>query len=151
MLINVSLFVIFWIILYGFKISKFIGFVVALLLLVTYFFAYRFNLLIAIRFNKNFFLYLLWLLQEIVKSVWYVSKVIWSPKLSISPKETWIDVSELNNKEKILYANSITLTPGTYSSILQAGKLLVYAIDDSCVIDDEANKRWIARIKKAQL
>lgn len=57
--------------------------------------------------------YIIWLLREIVKSTYKVTKAVWRPKLDIKPAIGWVE-GELSDPEVgIVFANSITLTPGT--------------------------------------
>ena len=57
--------------------------------------------------------YALWLFWEIVKSNWDVFKRIWNPALPIDPSFVTISYTTQSDFGTTLYANSITLTPGT--------------------------------------
>jgi multicomponent Na+:H+ antiporter subunit E len=63
------------------------------------------------------FLYWSWLLKEIVLSAIYLSKIIISPKLLISPQYIKIKSNQKSSLAFSIFANSITLTPGTISVI----------------------------------
>ena len=69
-----------------------------------------------------------WLLKEIVKSAWDVSRIIVHPRLPISP--TWIQVrpSQRTVIGRVTYANSITLTPGTITIEAEGDEFLVHAL-----------------------
>jgi multicomponent Na+:H+ antiporter subunit E len=54
-----------------------------------------------------------WLAREILASGWQVTKIILSPRLSISPTLIDVEASQKTNAARAAYANSITLTPGT--------------------------------------
>lgn len=69
-----------------------------------------------------------WLLWEIVKAAWDVSKLIVDPKLPISPTLVRAPTSQKTNLGVVIYANSITLTPGTISVDVEDGAILVHAI-----------------------
>lgn len=58
-------------------------------------------------------MYLPWLVWEIVKANWDVAKVILSPKMQIQPHTFDTPASQLTEVGRTIYANSITLTPGT--------------------------------------
>lgn len=58
-------------------------------------------------------LYFPWLMWEIAKANWDIAKVILSPKLPIEPHTFDTLASQLTEVGRTIYANSITLTPGT--------------------------------------
>ena len=67
-------------------------------------------------FNAHRYLaYLPWLFKEIVVANLDVTKRVLSPTLDISPTLITVKVSQKTDLGKVLYANSITLTPGTIS------------------------------------
>lgn len=72
--------------------------------------------------------YIAWLLLEIIKSSYQVIKIIWSKNIIISPTYGVINTNLKNNKLKIIYANSITLTPGTFTIKLGPSHLLIHAL-----------------------
>lgn len=72
--------------------------------------------------------YLVWLLVEIVKSSVDVTKRIWSPSLPVSPTMYILKTSQPSELGQVIYANSITLTPGTVTVRLDRDNILVHAI-----------------------
>ena len=56
-----------------------------------------------------------WLLLEIIKANISVTKIILNPQLHLSPNIMEVTVSQKTALGKVIYANSITLTPGTVS------------------------------------
>ena len=62
---------------------------------------------------RGAFTYIPWLLVEIAKSAWGVTKLILHPDLPISPTMTVVTASQRSAAAIATYANSITLTPGT--------------------------------------
>ncbi|MCB1474439.1 MAG: Na+/H+ antiporter subunit E [Rhodobiaceae bacterium] len=71
-----------------------------------------------------------WLLWEIVKATWDVVKIILSPRLDISPTLIRVKASQKSSVGLNIYANSITLTPGTISAALSStdSTILVHAV-----------------------
>jgi multicomponent Na+:H+ antiporter subunit E len=69
-----------------------------------------------------------WLLKEIVKSGWDVSRRILDPRLPISPTLTRFKPSQMTDIGLVIHANSITLTPGTISVEVARDELLVHAL-----------------------
>lgn len=74
--------------------------------------------------------YLLCLIWEILKANIMVALIVLNPKLPISPGIV-ITRNELKHSlMRALYANSITLTPGTITIDLEGDRLLVHAITE---------------------
>jgi multicomponent Na+:H+ antiporter subunit E len=69
-----------------------------------------------------------WLLKEIVKSALEVSKIILSPRLPISPTFVRVKPTQRTSVGLAIYANSITLTPGTVSVEVAEAEFLVHAL-----------------------
>ena len=69
-----------------------------------------------------------WLLKEIVKSAWDVSRIIVHPRLPISPSMGRVKATQRTSVGLVIYANSITLTPGTVSVEVAEGEILVHAL-----------------------
>ena len=73
-------------------------------------------------------LYLPWLLWEIVKANIDVVKVILSPKKSLAPQVFTTKATQTSGLGHTIYANSITLTPGTVTIAVTDGELTVHAL-----------------------
>ncbi len=71
--------------------------------------------------------YFPWLMREIAKSAWAVTKIILHPSLPISPTMTVVRASQKTSVGVATYANSITLTPGTITVGVNGNEL-----DRSC-------------------
>jgi len=69
-----------------------------------------------------------WLMWEIVKANWDVVRCVLSPKLPISPTMIRVKASQKSDLGQVIYANSITLTPGTISVDVADGEILVHAL-----------------------
>ncbi|HXH04035.1 MAG TPA: Na+/H+ antiporter subunit E [Candidatus Competibacteraceae bacterium] len=72
--------------------------------------------------------YLPWLLKEIAKSSWDVSKRVLDPRLPISPTVVRLRAEQRSTVGRVLFANSITLTPGTLTLRLEGEELEVHAL-----------------------
>ena len=72
--------------------------------------------------------YIPWLFKEIVKANMAVVKAVLSPDMEISP--TWVKVKSEHESDlaRTIFANSITLTPGTISVQMDEGEILVHAL-----------------------
>lgn len=69
-----------------------------------------------------------WLAVEIAKSAWGVTRIILSPGLPISPTLVRVKASQKSRVGVNIYANSITLTPGTISVNVDGNTISVHAI-----------------------
>jgi len=72
--------------------------------------------------------YLFWLSKEIIRANFTVVKHIWLDKKSISPTLSTIKISQKTDIGKVIYANSITLTPGTVAIDVIDDEIVVHAL-----------------------
>ena len=79
------------------------------------------------------FRYWVWLLGEIAKSSFDVTKIVLQPKLAISPTLTRIKSQTDSAVGQVILSNSITLSPGTVTLDLDDGELLVHCLTQSGV------------------
>ena len=86
----------------------------------------------------QFMLYVLWLMKEIIKSSIAVSKICWGRGSEITPIYAWIGMKQQCDVGKVIYANSITLTPGTVTIAIKSNKLLVHSITKSSITELKA-------------
>ena len=85
-----------------------------------------------------------WLILEIVKSAWTVSKIIISPTLPISPTMVRFKPKQKTTVGLVIHANSITLTPGTIAIEVTADEFLVHGLTAegaAGVIDSDMDTR----------
>ena len=78
---------------------------------------------------RKIFGYYLWLIKEIIKANITVVKHIWLGEQSISPTLKKIKISQQTDMGKVIYANSITLTPGTVAIDLVDNEITVHALN----------------------
>lgn len=69
-----------------------------------------------------------WLMWEIIKANWDVARCVLAPSLPISPTMIRVKASQKSDLGQAIYANSITLTPGTISVDVSGGEILVHAL-----------------------
>jgi multicomponent Na+:H+ antiporter subunit E len=69
-----------------------------------------------------------WLLKEIVKSAWDVSRIIIHPRLPISPTMVSFRPTQHSSVGLVIHANSITLTPGTITFEAEPHRFVVHAL-----------------------
>ena len=75
--------------------------------------------------------YITCLILEIIKANIDVLKLILSPSLPATPTLLRVKASQTSDLGQVIYANSITLTPGTISVDVANGEILVHALTRS--------------------
>jgi multicomponent Na+:H+ antiporter subunit E len=77
---------------------------------------------------RAFLSYWPWLVKEIFKSAWDVTKRVLDPRLPISPTLLEFAPTQKTDLGLVIHANSITLTPGTIAIEVEHGRFLVHAL-----------------------
>lgn len=75
--------------------------------------------------------YIIWLLVEIAKANWIVTKIILSPRMPIVQHLFSVPCTQKTDLGQVVFANSITLTPGTLTVETDLGYFLVHALSYS--------------------
>jgi multicomponent Na+:H+ antiporter subunit E len=82
------------------------------------------------------FSYFGWLLVEIAKANWAVTKVVLSPKMTMRQHLFMVPRSQKTDTGQVIFGNSITLTPGTITIETEGEEFIVHALNYSP--DDDA-------------
>ncbi len=103
---------------------------------------------VPLQLGGRFWVYFPWLMKEIFIANVNVARVILNPKLPISPVVTHFRASQESDLGKTIYANSITLTPGTITTSIQGQDLEIHALtlkDIDGREEDQMNHRvsWV--------
>ena len=95
--------------------------------------------------NPSLLRYWFWLTIEAIKANIAMAAMLWRPRLEVKPVVARIPTRQNTRMGKVIYANSITLTPGTVTlEIDEANNVLtVHAIDQQLI--DELNNGAIER------
>ena len=80
-------------------------------------------------------LYIPWLLWAIIKANIDVAKRILSPRLPIAPRIVRVNGTQKTDLCRVIFANSITLTPGTVSLDLDEEDIVVHALTEEAADD----------------
>jgi multicomponent Na+:H+ antiporter subunit E len=80
--------------------------------------------------SKALVIYWCWLLKEIFVSNIYVCRLILSPAMPISPTVIALRSSQSSDLARVIFANSITLTPGTVTIDVDGDITEVHAITE---------------------
>ncbi len=73
--------------------------------------------------------YFAWLLVEIAKANWAVTKIIASPSMPMRQHLFCVPYSQRTDLAQVMFANSITLTPGTITVEIEDDEFYVHALD----------------------
>ncbi len=79
--------------------------------------------------------YVAWLLVEIVKSNIAVAKIILDPRLPTRPRIIRTRSSQRSDVGRVVFANSITLTPGTITLAVREDEIIVHALNGAFADD----------------
>ena len=88
--------------------------------------------------------YLIWLVQEIISSNFRIARIVLSRRPELHRRVVHSKVKQRTTLGVAVYANSITLTPGTVTLDAEADDLSVHVLTRRCADDllgDEMNRR----------
>jgi multicomponent Na+:H+ antiporter subunit E len=88
-----------------------------------------------IHLTRHYPRFLLWLTKEIVVANIDISKQILKPKLDIQPRIIRVKSTQHSELGMVIYANSITLTPGTVTIDIDDGEMVVHALTANSAAD----------------
>jgi len=78
--------------------------------------------------------YIPWLAWQILLSNLAVAKVILAPGRA-TPHLDWVPATQTTTVGRVIFANSITLTPGTIAVQIDNQRILVHALETACLDD----------------
>lgn len=84
--------------------------------------------------------YLPWLVKEIVVTNLDVARRVLSPQMPISPRLIQVRASQKTDLGRVIYANSITLTPGTLTVDMAGNSITVHALSQEFAEDVESGE-----------
>ena len=85
-----------------------------------------------------------WLSRQVIRCNLDVTRRIWTPGRTISPTLLRIKSSQKSALGKVIYANAITLTPGTITLSVEGDEILVHALtrkDAETLLQGELDRR----------
>lgn len=87
--------------------------------------------------------YMFWLTVEIGKADWAVTKVILSQPLNLRQRFIKVPARQYTDFGKMVFANSITITPGTVTIETEPDSFIVHALTD-----ESADKAGLDRVNR---
>jgi multicomponent Na+:H+ antiporter subunit E len=93
--------------------------------------------------------YVPWIAKEVVLSNIDVAKRILSPGMPVAPEIVHVVPSQKTDLGRVLYANSITLTPGTVTLWVDPHELVVHSIarEPAASLEEGAMDRRVTRLE----
>ncbi|MEH6627651.1 MAG: Na+/H+ antiporter subunit E [Motiliproteus sp.] len=79
--------------------------------------------------------YAVWLLWQVIKANIDVARRIWDPELPIYPTCRRLDTELKSVLETTIYANSITLTPGTLTVDVKEDHFVVHSLSEEGLLE----------------
>ena len=89
---------------------------------------------------RPFINYMPWLIKEIIRANWDVARRIIHPSLPIRPHMIRVKASQKEDLTRVIFANSITLTPGTVSVNMQKDEILVHTLSSEAAEFDQTGE-----------
>lgn len=147
--------ILFWILLSGHTSILLISLGLASILLVTWLVRrmdYNDKTPFRILLSLEFFTYLAWLIWQVIITNIDVARRIWKTSLPIKPECRKIKVNIKDPTIKTIYANSITLTPGTVTTEVGEDYFIVHALNAEGLdeLEDGEMERRLSRLEKKQ-
>lgn len=93
--------------------------------------------------------YFLWLSGKVLVSTLAVARQVWAPRPELRPVVEPSPASQLPELSQVVYANSITLTPGTLSLDVEADHIEVHSLERSG-IDELREGLMLRRVRQTE-
>lgn len=92
--------------------------------------------------------YVLWLSGQAIVSAWSVVRKVWSPRLQLRPVVATTP-ADMPVWSQVIYANSITLTPGTLALFIGDDNIKVHSLEQADV-DVLRTGRMLNRVRRTE-
>jgi len=84
--------------------------------------------------TRGILFYYIWLIKELVISNMEVVSRIWRAQNNYRPAMATIKITQGSDMARVIYANSISLTPGTITTDVRHDSITVHALDESSIV-----------------
>lgn len=91
---------------------------------------------VPVQIRASIVVYWLWLAVEILKSSLAVCRVILARKPLLSQQFIFVPTSQKTEMGRVIFANSITLTPGTVTAVTRSSGFIVHALTEAAADTD---------------
>ena len=143
----------FWLVLSGHYELRMLAFGVGSVLLVLYL-SIRMGVVdeegVPVHLAARLPVYLVWLIKEIFVASVRVASIILDPRLPIRPGLVRYRAAQRTEVGRVLYANSITLTPGTLTTRMEGGELEVHSLTrtEADGLAEDPMSRWVSWVER---
>ncbi|MGW0824373.1 Na+/H+ antiporter subunit E [Streptomyces sp. NPDC002845] len=93
--------------------------------------------------------YFLWLSGQVLLSTYTVMRKVWSPRPALRPVVESTPAAHLPELSQVVYANSITLTPGTLSLDVDEDAIKVHSLERAGV-DELREGVMLSRVRQTE-
>nr|WP_223190123.1 Na+/H+ antiporter subunit E [Streptomyces sp. TRM68416] len=93
--------------------------------------------------------YFLWLSGQVLLSTFAVARKVWAPRPDLRPVVQPTPTPHLPELSRVVYANSITLTPGTLSLDVEADHIEVHSLEAASVEELHAGQ-MLRRVRRTE-
>lgn len=106
-----------------------------------------------VHMTRHVFTYIPFFMGEILKSNWEATRVILSPSLPINPRLFKVRGLQRTDLGRMIFANSITLTPGTITVAIKGETFFVHALigDSAEGMDEGEMNRRVATLERGMV
>lgn len=96
-----------------------------------------------------FIRFIMVMLIEIIKSNWQVAKIVLSPSLPISPSFIKVKKTFEKDFDKVIFGNSVTLTPGTLTVDIDEEGFLVHVLTKEAGegLEDSVIEKFVRKLE----
>lgn len=93
--------------------------------------------------------YCLWLAGKVLRSSLAVTRQVWSPRSGLRPTLDLTPARELPELSQAIYANSVTLTPGTLALTVNDDSIEVHSLQESDIAELHAGE-MLGRVRRLE-
>lgn len=90
-----------------------------------------------------------WLMIQILIAAWRVARLVWSPRPALRPLVGIVPAEDLSHLAQAIYANSITLTPGTLAMTVDDDSVEVHSLQPAG-LDDLRRGAMLDRVRRLE-
>lgn len=94
--------------------------------------------------------YWAWLVKEMFVANVQVARIVLSPTLPIAPRLFQVRASQRTDLGRVIYANSITLTPGTVTTGVEGGEFRVHALANPFAEEHRGESSMDERVRRLE-
>ena len=99
----------------------------------------------------TFIQYAILLIKDIVVSTINITKIVYADKIKINPGTISINTNLINDQEKVMLANLITMTPGTFVIAVNGDDFLIHSLNYNEFTSNKKLNKIFEKSRKSQL